>query len=122
MVKLYDVAPGGTAVTINEQVAAVTPGRTSLEMKASDWRLPAGQLLAVQIGAIEGGAVSDWIDTPSNQTISVDGVRLELALDDPADDRATPGARAPYLDGYLAYSAATLPAGSPSFTVPTGRD
>lgn len=74
------------------------------------------------LSAVEGGAVSDWIDTPSNQTISVDGVRLELALDDPADDRATPGARAPYLDGYLAYSAATLPAGSPSFTVPTGRD
>lgn len=121
MVKIYDSAPDGQSVLINEQVAAVTPGRVTLEMKASDWRIPAGHTLAVQIGTIESGAQSDWIDTPTYETIAVSGARLTLELADPADDVTIPGERALFLDAYLGYSAAEIPVGPPSFTVPDVR-
>lgn len=90
-------------------------------MKASDWRIPAGHTLAVQIGTIESGAQSDWIDTPTYQTIAVSGARLTLELADPTDDVTIPGERALFLDAYLGYSAAEIPVGPPSFTVPDVR-
>ncbi|WP_322409979.1 CocE/NonD family hydrolase [Microbacterium invictum] len=117
MVKLYDVAPDGTAVLINEQVAAVTPGEVTLEMKAGDWWLAAGHALAVQIGTIEAGPLSDWIDTPSNERVAVSDVQLQLALQDPAADVDIPGERALYLDSYLAISTATLPEAPTTFTI-----
>ncbi|SIT78795.1 CocE/NonD family hydrolase [Microbacterium sp. RU33B] len=117
MVKLYDVASDGTAVLINEQVAAVTPGEVTLEMKAGDWRLLAGHALAVQIGTIEAGPLSDWIDTPSYERIAVSDVQLQLALQDPVADVDIPGERALYLDSYLALTTTTLPTAPTTFTV-----
>ncbi|CAM5537198.1 CocE/NonD family hydrolase [Streptomyces violaceorubidus] len=48
MLKLYDVAPDGTAVMFDEQVSLVKPGRMSVDLKATDWTLAAGHDLAVK--------------------------------------------------------------------------
>lgn len=64
------------------------------------------------------GPGRDWIGTPSGETVRVTGARLDLALDDPADDTATAGARSPYLDVYLGERTTTLPGGPATFTVP----
>lgn len=122
MVELYDVAPDGTAVAFNRQVSVLKPGTTRFDLRSSDWTLPVGHALAVEIGTIQPsfGPDNDWIDAPSFEKITVHNTRLELALDDPGDDTAVPGERAPWLDTYrLAYTE-KLSLGAPSFTVPTG--
>ncbi|MDQ0408291.1 CocE/NonD family hydrolase [Streptomyces sp. NPDC000349] len=118
MLKLYDVAPDGTAVMFDEQVSLVDSGRLTVDLKATDWTLAAGHVLAVEIGSVQTGS---WRDTPSGETIRVSGARLRLALDDPADDVATPGDRSPYLDTYLSQYTVTLPAGPGTFSVVPGR-
>ncbi|MFD7811862.1 CocE/NonD family hydrolase [Streptomyces sp. NPDC059785] len=118
MLKLYDVAPDGTAVMFDEQVSLLRSGRLGVDLKATDWTLAAGHVLAVETGSIQTGS---WRDTPSGETIEVTGARLGLALDDPADDVATGGARSPYLDTYLSQYTVRLPAGPGTFTVPGGR-
>ncbi|MFJ9060408.1 CocE/NonD family hydrolase [Streptomyces sp. NPDC102409] len=119
MLKLYDVAPDGTAVMFDEQVSLLTTGRLTVDLKATDWTLGAGHVLAVEVGTIRTGS---WRDTPSGETIEVKGARLRLALDDPSDDVATGGARSPYLDTYLSQYTVDLPAGPGTFTVvPGGR-
>ncbi|XKK61649.1 CocE/NonD family hydrolase [Streptomyces sp. ARC32] len=119
MLKLYDVAPDGTAVMFDEQVSLVKPGRMSVDLKATDWTLAAGHVLAVEIGSIQTGS---WRDTPSGETVRVRGAKLRLALDGPADDVATQGDRSPYLDTYLRRYTVDLPAGPGTFSVvPGGR-
>ncbi|GGM11976.1 CocE/NonD family hydrolase [Micromonospora yangpuensis] len=120
MVRLYDVAPDGTGVFFNEQVALVNGGKLAFDLKSNDWTLAAGHRLAVQIGTIQApGLFSDWTDTPSNRKITVENVRLDLDLDDPRDDRPTDGERAVFLDIYTALSTTEkMPIGKPSFTVP----
>ncbi|MFE6932855.1 CocE/NonD family hydrolase [Streptomyces sp. NPDC057699] len=119
MLKLYDVAPDGTAVMFDEQVSLLDTGRLTVDLKATDWTLAAGHVLAVEIGSIRTGS---WRDTPSGEKIQVKGAQLRLALDDPSDDVATGGARSPYLDTYLRQYTVDLPAGPASFTVvPGGR-
>jgi putative CocE/NonD family hydrolase len=119
MLKLYDVAPDGTAVMFDEQVSLLRPGRMTVDLKATDWTLAAGHVLAVEIGSIQTGS---WRATPSGQTITVKGAQLRLALDDPARDTATAGARSPFLDTYLRQYTVNLPAGPATFTVvPGGR-
>ncbi|WP_077799922.1 CocE/NonD family hydrolase [Streptomyces sp. JHA26] len=119
MLKLYDVAPDGTAVMFDEQVSLVDSGRLTVDLKATDWTLAAGHVLAVEIGSIRTGS---WRDTPSGETIRVKGAKLGLALDDPADDVATAGDRSPFLDTYLRQYTVNLPAGPATFTVvPGGR-
>jgi predicted acyl esterase len=127
MIKLYDVAPDGTAVLFDEQVALLGSGETAFDLKSADWTLPAGHSLAVGIGTItpdEGpvpptfGPGRDWLGTPSRETVKVTDARLDLALDDPADDTATGGARAPYLDVYLGERTTNLAIGPASFAVP----
>ncbi|QFU87185.1 CocE/NonD family hydrolase [Amycolatopsis sp. YIM 10] len=118
MIKLYDVAADGTAVMFDEQVSTVDGGELAFDLKSTDWTLPAGRSLAVEIGTIQANALNDWIDTPSRKKIEVTGARLELATDDPADDVATEGARAPYLDTYLGIYTSKLPIGKPEFTLP----
>ncbi|APU22946.1 putative hydrolase, CocE/NonD family [Actinoalloteichus sp. GBA129-24] len=119
MVKLYDVAPDGNAVMFDEQVSRVKPGAMGFDLKSTDWTMAAGHSLAVEIGTIQPGG--DWLKTPAHETIQVDDIELELALDDPADDNGVPGERAPYLDTYLAAWSKELPIGTPSFTVPPAR-
>ncbi|MEV5810439.1 CocE/NonD family hydrolase [Streptomyces parvulus] len=121
MVKLYDVAPDGTAVAFDEQVSRLDQDVVDLDLKSTDWTLPAGHRLTVQIGSVLTG---EWIDTPSKQKVSIRNVKLELPLDDPADDTATEGARAPFLDQYMKVNAAKLGAGPARFTVPSvsGKD
>ncbi|MFH8241194.1 CocE/NonD family hydrolase [Streptomyces sp. NPDC018321] len=114
MLKLYDVAPDGTAVMFDEQVSLVDSGRLTVDLKATDWTLAAGHVLAVEIGSIQTGS---WRDTPSGETVEVRGARLRLALDDPADDVATPGDRSPFLDTYLSRYTVELPAGPGTFTL-----
>ncbi|MEU5848553.1 hypothetical protein [Saccharopolyspora shandongensis] len=100
-------------------------GTTAFDLKSTDWTLKAGHHLAVGIGTVQpSGATApfrDWIDTPSRETIEVDGAQLELALDDPADDTTTDGDRAPYLDIYLLLNTKKLPIGTSSFTMPTSN-
>lgn len=98
MIKLYDVAPDGEAVVFDEQVSRLDRDKLDLDLKSTDWTLKAGHSLAVEIGSIQSG---DWVDTPSKQKVRISDARLELALDDPADDKATGGDRSPYLDQYL---------------------
>ncbi|MQY13260.1 hypothetical protein SRB5_34030 [Streptomyces sp. RB5] len=117
MLKLYDVAPDGTAVMFDEQVSLVRTGQLTVDLKATDWTLPAGHVLAAEIGSILTGS---WRDTPSGRPIKVEGAHLTLALDDPADDVATAGARSPYLDGYLSRNTVDLPAGPPTFVLVPG--
>ncbi|MGW1025207.1 CocE/NonD family hydrolase [Streptomyces sp. NPDC002577] len=117
MLKLYDVAPDGTAAMFDEQVSLLDSGRLTVDLKATDWTLAAGHVLAVEIGSIQTGS---WRDTPSGETIEVKGAQLKLALDDPADDTATPGARSPFLDTYLRQYTVDLPAGPATFTVTPG--
>jgi putative CocE/NonD family hydrolase len=117
MLKLYDVAPDGTAVMFDEQVSLLDSGRLAVDLKATDWTLGAGHVLAVEIGSIQSGS---WLDTPSGQTIKVKGAGLRLALDDPAGDAATAGGRSPYLDTYLRQYTVDLPAGPATFTVTPG--
>ncbi|MFB8119719.1 CocE/NonD family hydrolase [Streptomyces sp. NPDC055962] len=119
MLKLYDVAPDGTAVMFDEQVSLLATGRLTVDLKATDWTLGAGHVLAVEVGSVRTGS---WRDTPSGETIEVEGAQLRLALDDPSDDIATGGARSPYLDTYLRQYTVNLPAGRGTFTVvPRGR-
>ncbi|WP_108952479.1 CocE/NonD family hydrolase [Streptomyces fragilis] len=118
MLKLYDVAPDGSAVMFDEQVSLVETGRLSVDLKSTDWTLRPGHVLAVEIGSVQTGS---WRDTPSGETIRVTGAQLRLALDDPADDVPTQGARSPFLDTYLRQYTVTLPAGPATFTVTPGR-
>lgn len=99
------------------------PGKTSFELRSTDWTLQKGHSLAVKIGTIEPGfgLDEDWIDSPSNERITVQNARLELALDDPTDDKATHGDPAPWLDTYQQVYTEKLPLGTPSFTVPIGE-
>lgn len=115
MLKLYDVAPDGTAAMFDEQVSLVDSGKLSVDLKATDWTLARGHVLAVEIGSIQTGA---WRDTPSGETIKVKDARLGLDLDSPADDVPTQGDRSPFLDTYLDQYTVDLPAGRPTFTVP----
>ncbi|MER5178435.1 CocE/NonD family hydrolase [Streptomyces sp. NPDC002896] len=117
MLKLYDVAPDGTAAMFDEQVSLLDSGRLTVDLKATDWTLAAGHVLAVEIGSIQTGS---WRDTPSGETIAVKGAQIKLALDDPADDAATAGERSPYLDTYLRQYTVDLPAGPATFTVTPG--
>ncbi len=119
MLKLYDVAPDGTAVMFDEQVSLIDSGRLTVDLKATDWTLARGHVLAVEIGSIQTGS---WRDTPSGETVTVRGATLRLALDDPADDVPTAGDRSPFLDTYLRQYTVALPAGPGTFTVvPDGR-
>jgi putative CocE/NonD family hydrolase len=115
MLKLYDVGTDGKAVMFDEQVSLVESGRVSVDLKATDWTLKAGHVLGVEIGSIRSGS---WRDTPSGETVRVSGARLALALDDPAGDVATAGARSPFLDTYLRQYTVSLTAGEGSFTLP----
>ncbi|MBU2663998.1 CocE/NonD family hydrolase [Actinoplanes bogorensis] len=116
MVKLYDVGPGGQAVIINENVSAVRAGRTTFDLKSTDWTLAAGHVLGVEIGTLQTGS---WLDKPSRETIRVRDARLKLALDDPAGDVATEGQPSPFQALYLKRHQVNLTAALPaSFTIP----
>ncbi|MBB4794889.1 putative CocE/NonD family hydrolase [Streptomyces nodosus] len=118
MLKLYDVAPNGTAVMFDEQVSLLHSGRMTVDLKATDWTLAAGHVLAVEIGSIQTGS---WRATPSKETIEVKGAQLRLALNDPARDIATAGGRSPFLDTYLRQYTVNLQAGPATFTVLPGN-
>lgn len=94
MVRLHDVAPDGTAVLVDQQVSALRPGTTPVELRSTDWTLAAGHSLAVEIGTPQPGIpfASDWLPTHSFGKVTVRDTRIDLALDDPADDVALPGA------------------------------
>lgn len=52
-VRLWDVAPDGTATMFNENVAVLdASGSTSFALKATDWTFARGHRLGVQIGTI----------------------------------------------------------------------
>jgi predicted acyl esterase len=113
MVRLYDVAPDGTATWFNEQVAAVVPGARTVELRSHDWTLAAGHQLAVEIGTIRPAGANphlsnDWIDSPSGTVIEVSHPEITLAVDDPSEDAATQGDRAKYLDTYRVVAGDTL--------------
>ncbi|MEU4625924.1 CocE/NonD family hydrolase [Actinoplanes sp. NPDC023801] len=106
MVRLWDVAPDGTAVMFDENVALIErAGRVAFDLKSTDWTLEAGHQLGVQIGTIGSGS---WRDTPSGNTIEITRARLNLALQDPRLDVPAQGDRSPFLDTYLRQYTRTL--------------
>jgi putative CocE/NonD family hydrolase len=99
MVRLWDVAPDGTSVMFDENVALIEhAGRVEFDLKSTDWTFATGHQLGVQVGTIGSGS---WLDTPSGNTIQVSGARLTLALQNPGFDVPTQGDRSPFLDTYL---------------------
>lgn len=106
MVRLWDVAPDGTAVMFDENVALIErAGRVAFDLKSTDWTLEVGHQLGVQIGTINSGS---WRDTPSGNTIEITRARLSLALQNPRFDVPTQGDRSPFLDTYLRQYTRTL--------------
>jgi putative CocE/NonD family hydrolase len=106
MVRLWDVAPDGTATMFDENVAVLeNGGSTSFALKATDWTFERGHQLGIQIGTITSNG---WRDVPSGNTITVSDARLALAVQDPRSDVPTQGDRSPYLDRYLAANSTTL--------------
>jgi uncharacterized protein len=106
MVRLWDVAPDGTAVMFDENVALIErAGRVAFDLKSTDWTFAVGHQLGVQIGTIGSGG---WRDTPSGNTIDVTRARLSLALQNPRYDVPTQGDRSPFLDTYLEQYTRTL--------------
>jgi predicted acyl esterase len=121
MVRLYDVAPDGSAVSFDEQVSTLTTGTTAFELKSTDWTLEAGHVLAAEIGTVQAGSFGDWIDTPSLQTITVAEVRLDLDLSDPAADSELEGDPALFLEQYVTYSTFDIAEGTTTFSLPAPR-
>lgn len=106
MVRLWDVAPDGTATMFDENVALVErAGQLAFDLKSTDWTLAEGHQLGVQVGTIDSGG---WLAEPSGNSVSVTGARLSLDLQDPAGDVATQGEPAPYLARYVAANTTTL--------------
>lgn len=106
MVRLWDVAPGGSAVMFDENVALIEQaGRVAFDLKSTDWILETGHQLGVQVGTIGSGS---WLDTPSGNTIEVSGARLDLELQNPRYDVPAQGDRSPFLDTYLRQNTSTL--------------
>ncbi|WP_249266246.1 MULTISPECIES: CocE/NonD family hydrolase [unclassified Pseudonocardia] len=120
MVRLHDVAPDGSGTMINQQVSVLRAGETRLQLKSMDWTLPAGHSLAVDIGTVQPGIplTNDWLPSVSNQEVTVQGARLDLALDDPAKDSGLPGSPAPWSDLYRQSHVSAPAAGAPSFRLP----
>jgi uncharacterized protein len=120
MVRLWDVAPDGTATMFDENVALIERGgRISFDLKSTDWTIVGGHRLGVQIGTITSGG---WRDVPSGHTITVSGARLGLDVLDPRFDVPTQGDRSPYLDQYLAANTTTLSdVGSGTFPLTVSR-
>ncbi len=106
LVRLWDVAPDGTAVMFDENVALIErAGRVGFDLKSTDWTFEAGHQLGVQIGTIGSGS---WRDTPTGNTIAVTGARLRLDLQSPRFDVPAQGDRSPFLDTYLRQYTRTL--------------
>jgi putative CocE/NonD family hydrolase len=106
MVRLWDVAPDGTAVMFDENVALIErAGRVAFDLKSTDWTFEVGHQLRVQVGTVRTG---NWLDTPSGNTIRVTRARLSLELQDPRSDVPTQGDRSPFLDTYLEQYTRTL--------------
>jgi hypothetical protein len=106
MVRLWDVAPDGTATMFDENVALLeSSGPISFDLKSTDWTFERGHQLGVQIGTINSRG---WRDVPSNHTIKVSDARLALDVQAPRFDVPTQGDRSPYLDQYIAGNTTTL--------------
>ena len=106
MVRLFDVAPGGSSVMFDENVALISrAGRVSFDLKSTDWTLEAGHQLGVQIGTIQSNG---WRDKPTGNTIDVSRAKLDLELQNPKFDQPTQGGRSPFLDTYLRQNTRTL--------------
>ncbi|GIF12860.1 CocE/NonD family hydrolase [Actinoplanes teichomyceticus] len=120
MVRLWDVAPDGTAVMFDENVALIErAGRVAFDLKSTDWTFEVGHQLAVQIGTIGSGS---WRDTPSGNTIGVTRARLGLALQNPRFDVPTQGDRSPFLDTYLSqYTRTFTGVGAGTFPLALGN-
>jgi putative CocE/NonD family hydrolase len=106
MVRLWDVAPDGTATMFDENVALLeSGGPISFDLKSTDWTFEKGHRLGVEIGTITSRG---WRDVPTGNTITVSNARLGLDIQDPRVDASTQGERSPYLDRYLAANTTTL--------------
>ncbi|MEU8659502.1 hypothetical protein [Actinoplanes philippinensis] len=106
MARLWDVAPDGTAVMFDENVALIQrAGRVAFDLKSTDWTFEVGHQLGVQLGTIGSG---NWRDTPSGNTIEISRARVSLAVQDPRYDVPTQGDRSPFLDTYLRQNTRTL--------------
>ncbi|MGN6751957.1 MAG: CocE/NonD family hydrolase, partial [Intrasporangium sp.] len=121
LVRLWDVAPDGTAVMFDEQMSLVRDGAVEFDLKSTDWTLLKDHQLVVGIGT---NTTRSWSDTPSNQQISVSSASLALELQNAQWDERAQGDPSPFLTSYrksyTASWAATAP-GSFPLNVPQGR-
>ncbi|GIH62725.1 CocE/NonD family hydrolase [Microbispora siamensis] len=121
LIRMWDVAPDGTAVMFDEQMSLVRTGTVEFDLKSTEWTLAKGHQLVVGIGT---NTTRSWSDTPSNQTITVGSASLSLALDNVRFDTPAQGDVSPFLASYLrSYTSAwtdTAP-GSFPLNVPQGQ-
>ncbi|MCA2228727.1 CocE/NonD family hydrolase [Nonomuraea aurantiaca] len=109
MVRLWDVAPDGTATMFDENVALLEKsGSISFDLKSTDWTFQQGHRMGVQIGTIIETDDWGWLDVPSGHTIKVSDAWLSLSMQNPRFDVPTQGDRSPYLDEYIAANTTTL--------------
>lgn len=115
-VTMWDVAPDGTAVTIDENVAMLhESGTTRIRLKSLDWTLEVGHRLLVSVASVTYGY---WLPTPSGGLVELVAASLELPLQSPAADVAAEGARSPHLDTYVEGHTMSFSGGvAPSFTI-----
>lgn len=99
-VTMWDVAPDGSAVPVNDMIATLDEdGRTTVDLRTMDWTLEPGHQLAVTVGTDSTG--DSWVGERTGERITVKRATMALPLQNPARDKATQGDRAPYLDRYL---------------------
>jgi uncharacterized protein len=105
-------------VMLDEQFFRLDKKDLDLDVKSTAWKLAGGHRLAAEIGSVQ---TRDWLDTPSKQRITIENASLALAVDGPADDRATDGRRSPYLGANAAVNTVQFPASPAGFAVPPDR-
>ncbi|HEY3686521.1 MAG TPA: CocE/NonD family hydrolase [Streptosporangiaceae bacterium] len=120
MVRLWDVAPDGTATMLDENVALVKGrGPVAFDLKSTDWTFERGHRLGVQVGTISSRG---WVGAPSGHTIAVSRARLGLNVQDTRSDVPAQGDASPYLAQYRAANTTTLGnVGKGTFPLTTSR-
>ena len=104
VVDLWDVAPDGSAVLINDMISVINRRRLALDLRSMDWTLAVGHRLAVRVGTnFDDGY---WLPSASSELVVVYSARLQLLLQNPELDITTQGGVSPWLTTYMSDHAA----------------
>jgi hypothetical protein len=114
VVDLWDVAPDGSAILINDMISVIDKRRLGLELRSMDWTLAVGHRLAVRVGTNFNDGY--WLPNASGELILVHSATLRLFLQNPERDITTQGAASPWLTTYLSdYSAESTVSPGPGY-------